>query len=126
MITLTLPWPPTVNTMFPTSRSGHRFLSKRGKEFAVAVMKAVMLDRRGCTTKPETGRLAYRLSAWPPDKRTRDLSNLLKSVEDSLTKAGVWLDDSQVDHIEVDRMPIAKGGRCTIEIWNLDCEARPT
>jgi len=109
--------------MFPTSRSGHRFLSKRGKKFAEDVRVAV--HRQLGPIKPLTGRLAYRLSAWPPDKRTRDLSNLLKGTEDSLTKAGVWQDDSQVDHLEVDRMPTTKGGRCSIEIWDLDYETRP-
>lgn len=32
--------------------------------------------------------------------RKGDLSNYIKSVEDGLTKAGVWGDDAQVEHVE--------------------------
>lgn len=114
-----------MNTLYPTNRrTGRRFLSKRGKLFAAKVMWAVA-QRASIVPLPLTGRLGYLLSLYPPDRRTRDLSNVLKAIEDSLTKAGVWLDDSQVDVLEVRRMPVTKGGRATIEIYDLGCEVRP-
>lgn len=122
MITLTLPWPPSVNSLYPSNKSGRRFLSKKGKEYLMAV--ELELGWRGANDAL-TGRLAYRLSLYPPDKRIRDLSNHQKAIEDCLTKCHLWLDDSQIDHLEVDRMPITKGGRATIEIWDLGCEVRP-
>jgi crossover junction endodeoxyribonuclease RusA len=39
--------------------------------------------------------------ASPPDKRQRDLDNLLKCLLDSLTKAGLWDDDSQVRSLTI-------------------------
>ena len=36
------------------------------------------------------------IEAWMPDKRVRDLDNLLKAPLDALTRAGFWVDDSQI------------------------------
>jgi len=36
-----------------------------------------------------------------PDRRRRDLDNLLKSLLDAITHAGIWDDDSQVKHLEI-------------------------
>ena len=37
------------------------------------------------------------MDAFPPDRRRRDLDNLLKPALDALQHAGVYEDDSQVD-----------------------------
>ena len=125
MITIALPWPPTVNSLYPSNKAGRRFLSKKGAQYLKSVRLAAAACGAGLHGKTMTGRLAYRLSLWPPDRRIRDLSNHQKAVEDCLTKCGVWEDDSLVDHLEVDRMPIVRGGHCRIEIWSLDHECRP-
>ena len=49
-----------------------------------------------------------------PDKRRRDLDNLLKATLDSLTHAGVWSDDSQIDALSIRRFPI--GGMLKVRI----------
>ena len=115
MITLDLPWPPSANNLFPTLR-GRRVMSERGRiyvgKFKVAVRKQL--------PKHVTflGRMCYRVRFSPPDRRRRDLSNLLKAVEDCLTKCDVWGDDSQVDNGQFLRGPVVKGGRVEIEIWD--------
>ena len=118
MINLTLPWPPSVNTMFPSSNQGRRFLSKRGKQYVVAVGCAFM-QQVGRGHNVMTGRVAYRIRMMPPDRRKRDLSNHLKAIEDCLTKCGLWLDDSQVDDGQFTRGPIVKGGRVEMEVWEI-------
>ncbi len=124
MIALSLPYPPSMNTLYPSNRkTGRRFLSKRGTAYLAAFRVAVAAA--GKPVQPLSGRLGYRLHLYPPDARKRDLSNCLKAVEDCLTKCGVWVDDSQVDVIRVFREGKVKDGSATIYIWDLETECEP-
>ena len=50
------------------------------------------------------------------DKRP-DASNLLKSLEDAIQNSGqVWSDDSQVQHLIVEKVYAEKGGKPRIEV----------
>ena len=53
---------------------------------------------------------------YPPDRRKRDIDGYLKALLDSLTHAGVWLDDEQVDSIYITRGEVVKGGKAVVEI----------
>ena len=65
---------------------------------------------------PLDGKLAVRVVAVAPDRRKRDLDNLLKATLDALTHAKVWHDDGQIDRLEVERAgPDKKNAR--LEIW---------
>jgi crossover junction endodeoxyribonuclease RusA len=127
VIRLTLPFPPSLNTMFPSGKNGRRFLSQKGKDFAIAVKAKVWADRTNLQYSKPTlpPRLGLRLMLCPPDKRTRDLDNHIKAVADSLTKAGVWADDEQIDKLVVERGPIVKGGKCSVFVWDLYAEIMP-
>ena len=48
-------------------------------------------------------RLSLMIEAFPPDKRRRDLDNLIKAIQDSLQYAGVYEDDSQIDYLTIKR-----------------------
>jgi crossover junction endodeoxyribonuclease RusA len=69
---------------------------------------------------PAQGRLAIEIKATPPDKRKRDLDNILKSLLDSLTHARVIEDDSQFDAIAIARLPSSKPGQVEITITQLE------
>lgn len=117
---LVLPWPPTLNTLYPTSRSGHRYLSLKGKAYAIAVRAAFLTQAASqAASMPWTGRVGYRLRFLPPDRRERDLPNHIKAIEDGLTKCGLWRDDSQVDDGHFTRGPVVKGGRVEMEVWQI-------
>lgn len=55
---------------------------------------------------------------FPPDKRKRDIDNVLKPILDSLAKAGVYDDDSQVHCIRICRAEQVKDGKVEITIKN--------
>jgi crossover junction endodeoxyribonuclease RusA len=108
---IVLPWPPTVNTYWRTV-GGRMLISKGGRQYRDAVAELAALHK---WPKYGAARLSVQIEAWMPDKRRRDLDNLLKSMLDSLTHAGVWDDDSQIDGLAIWRAPML-GGMCKVEI----------
>lgn len=119
MVVIQLPWPPSVNTMWRTPRTGplagRTMLSKEGRDYRKAVEQAVMLQ---CVPKVGDAKVAVDIEVRMPDKRRRDLDNLPKAVLDGLTHAALWHDDSQIDDLRVwrsDRM----GGCLVVKVREL-------
>lgn len=99
MITLELPWPPSVNSYW--RRNGNRyFISQKGVTFRRNVYILTSCYRKRFS---KSDRLSVSIDAYPPDKRQRDLDNLLKSIQDSLEHAEVYHDDNQIDELCVKR-----------------------
>lgn len=98
-----LPYPPSVNTYWRhPSRgplAGRHLISEQGRNYREAVRAYVAEGQ----TKPITGPVAVDIEAFFPDRRRRDLDNILKSLLDSLTHAGVWEDDSQIHDLRIRR-----------------------
>jgi crossover junction endodeoxyribonuclease RusA len=96
-----LPWPPTANTYW--RRNGNcYFISKRGTDYREFVAKACYAYQ-GLFVASD--RLRIKIKAYPPDRRKRDLDNLFKSLLDSIQHSGVYVDDSQIDKLSIERMP---------------------
>jgi crossover junction endodeoxyribonuclease RusA len=53
---------------------------------------------------------------WPATRRKDDLDNRFKAILDSLTAAGVWDDDSQIDKLSIQRNTVMKGGRIVVTV----------
>lgn len=99
MIRVELPWPPTINTYW--RRRGDRyFISTEGKRFRRDTVY-ICHKYKGMFCNDE--RLKLTVEAYPPDKRRRDIDNLLKVVCDSLEAANVFTDDCQIDEIHIKR-----------------------
>jgi crossover junction endodeoxyribonuclease RusA len=79
-------------------------------------MHAVLVAR---AAKRLSGRLQLDVVLHPGDARVRDIDNSLKALLDSLSHAGVYKDDSQIDRLIVSRGEIVKGGRCQVLISEL-------
>ena len=95
---IVLPWPPSVNKYWRMGR-GRMHKSEAGKAYAAeAGFKARAMFKR----KPFTGRLRVEIFAFPPDKRARDIDNLLKAPLDAL-KGICFDDDSQIDELMIMR-----------------------
>jgi len=99
-----LPWPPSVNRYY--RHVGYRVLiSREGRKYRMMVV-----SRLGGLYPKLVGQVGLTLDCYPPDRRRRDLDNLLKSLQDSLVHAGVLGDDSQIKvlHLEM-HDPVPEG-----------------
>lgn len=125
MISITLPYPPSVNTYWRhvvINRAVRVLISAEGRAYRKAVADAVKLARSAGKIQrhQETCRLSVRIEAQPPDRRVRDLDNLPKAVLDALTHAGIWVDDSQVDELSVIRLQPVHGGCIRVVVRMLE------
>ena len=117
MLELHLPFPPTVNTYWRSVPGKGVLISAGGRSYRKAVADCVLVQRGA---KHLAKRLAVEIFAFPPDKRQRDLDNLTKGLLDSLTHAGVWGDDGQIDDLRIRRGFPTKGGLVRIEIREIE------
>ena len=101
---LELPFPPSVNTYW-RRRGSRYFITEKGKQYRDSVRWIVKSAPRRSSL---VGNLEVHLAVLMPDKRRRDLDNLLKAPLDALEHAGVYEDDSQIQ---------------ALSIWNVGCEA---
>jgi crossover junction endodeoxyribonuclease RusA len=65
---------------------------------------------------PITVNVEVSVLLFPPDKRQRDLDNYLKALFDSLTHAGVWLDDWQIKRLTVEWGEQVRQGKAEVLI----------
>lgn len=104
-IQLTLPWPPTANTYW--RRNGNcYFISPKGISYRNQVKLSCPSYRNAFQEKD---RLSLSILSFPPDRRRRDIDNILKCLLDSLQHASVYVDDNQIDVINITRMPTLAG-----------------
>jgi len=116
-MTLNLPWPPSMNHYYAVVR-GRKITSKHGREYHQAVAGALL--QAGTRPFDADARLMIEIRAYPPDRRRRDLDNLAKPVLDSLQKAGLFPDDSQVDILTLARRAVESPGRVSVSVAPLE------
>jgi crossover junction endodeoxyribonuclease RusA len=115
MIEITLPFPPSVNTYW-RNFDGRMIISARGREYRETVGDQIVLQNQ---IKHFKGLLRVVIEAWRPDKRRRDLDNLLKATLDGLAHAGVYEDDSQIMDLRIYWAPDI-GGMLKIKIEEIE------
>ena len=94
VLTLVLPWPPSINTYWRHAR-GRTYLSAVGRHYRELVRDRMPIFHRSWDEE----HLELFIDASPPDRRKRDLDNILKSLIDGLMHAGAYRDDSQIKTI---------------------------
>ncbi|EJW0474907.1 RusA family crossover junction endodeoxyribonuclease, partial [Escherichia coli] len=97
-------------------RGSTYFVSKAGERYRRDVALIVRQQRLKLNL---SGRLAIKIIAEPPDKRRRDLDNILKAPLDALTHAGLLIDDEQFDEINIVRGLPVPGGRLGVKIYEI-------
>lgn len=113
-LSFTLPWPPSVNTYWRAIGRGRVILSAKGRLYRAISGEA--LATQGVPVDRLKERLSVALLAQPPDKRVRDLDNLLKPLLDCLTEHGVIDDDGQIDELQIVRGSQVKGGKVWVRL----------
>ena len=110
MITLVLPYPPTVNHMYRRAR-GHLALTPEALAFRHAVRMIAMVQ--GVT--PITGPVAVFLDVYRP-RRRGDLDNILKATLDALQNGVAYRDDDQVEQITAVRYDDKRAPRIEVSV----------
>lgn len=109
-------YPPSVNHYYNRTRWGGLMISRRGKEYRE---KACELLKEHSGFFSTSKKLHVEILASFPDRRKRDLDNILKCLLDSITHAGVWNDDSLLTKISIENTgEIIKGGCLKITIYS--------
>ena len=110
---LNVPFPPSVNHYWRhITLRGHTrtVISKKGREYRQTIGSLIR------PPEPLTGRLSVCIDLQPPDRRRRDIDNYPKALLDSLTHAGVWEDDEQIDSLHITRGKVEKPGAAIVTI----------
>ncbi len=91
--------PPSLNNLFPTSRSGLRFKSKRYKEFIEMFGQYIPeID-----PKLLEGDLRVEINFYFKDKRRHDIDNFSKAILDTLVHYGIIGDDNQITVLHLEK-----------------------
>ncbi len=110
MISVSIPFPPSVNNLFVNARKGKgRFPSDRYKAWLEEAGWALKAARQ----IPLTGDVTVDIVLCPPDKRRRDIDNLAKAPLDLLVKHGLISDDSEIVELRL-RWGEANGALITV------------
>lgn len=109
---LVLPWPPSSNTYW--RRNGPRyFITAAGIAYRQQV---AILGREWRDRFAKEQRVSVIVEAYPPDKRRRDVDNIFKCLLDSMQWAKIYVDDSQIDRLFVERKAVEPPGKVIVSI----------
>ena len=117
---LDLPWPPTANTYWrhvPWGKGVRSLISRQGRQYRERVQGEAL--RQGGQARIQ-GAIRVEIHAYPPDRRRRDLDNLLKAALDAMGHAGVYEDDSQITALSVTRERVEKPGRLRVVVTSME------
>lgn len=126
MILLELPYPPTLNHF---KKIGATRRTKRGCLYQTRVnspqtdlfYQQVWIKIR--TNKMQSlgkAKMSMEIDVHAPDKRKRDIDNVVKCIFDALQRGGLYDDDFQIDRLLVERKNVIVGGAVVVRIAVLD------
>lgn len=103
MLDVLVPFPPSVNTMYPTVGK-KRVLSEAGKKYYDGFAECVAKVLGGAQPPKWEGSIKVNIHIYAPkDGRKHDLDNLLKALLDGLVKSYVIVDDNNITELHVEK-----------------------
>jgi crossover junction endodeoxyribonuclease RusA len=106
-----LPLPPSVNRLW--RNIGNRtILSREARVYRQTVKSILQCER----IETLVGPIAVDILVFPPDRRRRDIDNFPKALLDSLQHAGVFVDDSQIERMSIERREVIPNGRVIVKV----------
>ena len=133
LLTLQLPWPPSLNHYKKIGRtvrtkSGKllqfRTNSDQTKQYYFDVW--ALCKKELGNKKPLECELEIWIYVYPPNNRSFDLDNRCKVLLDSLIHAKVIKDDSQIMKLHMEKMSKIENGQVIVEIKELLCPRKNT
>jgi crossover junction endodeoxyribonuclease RusA len=96
-IELKLPFPPSVNRLWRVGKGG-MFKSKEYQTWLMQAGWVIAIQAKG---QKISGKYNLTINAVRPDKRKRDLDNLIKAVSDALETNDIIDGDHLCEHLEM-------------------------
>jgi crossover junction endodeoxyribonuclease RusA len=113
--------PPSVNSLYRNVPGRGRVKTDKYKDWLLEA--GLIVNTQLKSNERIEGPYGLRLRAYRPDKRRRDLSNLLKATEDLLVALGVVEDDSLCQSIEAEWAQ--EQMNTGIKVWLISTKERP-
>ena len=124
MTVIELPFPPSVNTYWRSPNkgklAGRTLISEKGRVYRADVQEIAIRYRVPMTQ----GRVSVCVDAFVPDRRRRDLDNMLKALLDSLVHARLIEDDGLIDKLSIERCGVRPKGFVRVFINPIRSEAQ--
>jgi len=112
-IKLTIPYPPSVNHSYGSRINHQRYLLPKVRQFRQSVL-ALFLESKQRSLGDDCVMLS--LSIFPPDRRVRDIDNILKQLCDALQYSGMINNDKQIRKLYVEFSAVIKGGKVDLHL----------
>jgi len=112
-VTIDLPFPPSVNRLWRSTKSGKHYRSPRYQTWFQAAGIEINRQRPGKVL----GQFSVLLQLGRPDRRGRDLDNLMKPVLDILEHYGVIENDNLAQHVAIHWSDTIKGAHVVVSKW---------
>lgn len=120
MIHITLPFPPSA--LMPNRANGKHWTATRAAKdsyfTAALLLTRQAVERHTGKWYPLTGQVPLRITFSAPDKRGRDLDNLLASIKHGIDgiATSLTINDKMFSPITIVRGDVVKGGSVLVEI----------
>lgn len=116
MLTIRLPYPPTINHYYRYSKGSVK-LGTAGLLYRENVKAAVWSEQGKIVTMRL--RVGVSIELTMPDRRVRDIDNVLKALLDALQYAGVYRNDGQIEDLRVRKVRMCPPGAADVIVQEL-------